>query len=82
MLTSSFVSQAQFRIVGYLTNWGGSLLADAQKVDHTKVTHVNIAFYNPSDSMEFNTSSDLLATNQSIPFYFQLPEGLPSLLLK
>ncbi|MDB5273195.1 MAG: putative chitinase [Chitinophagaceae bacterium] len=48
-LLFSPLSHAQFRVVGYLPNWG-TLIDDASAVDFTKLTHLNIAFINPTDA--------------------------------
>ena len=45
--------QAQFRVIGYLPNWGNFVTA-ANNLDHTKLTHINISFINPT-----NTNGDL-----------------------
>jgi chitinase len=42
----SNISYAQFKVVGYLPNWGG-YPSSINNVDLTKVTHINIAFANP-----------------------------------
>ncbi|HWZ21869.1 MAG TPA: glycosyl hydrolase family 18 protein [Cytophagaceae bacterium] len=47
-------SSAQFRVVGYLPTWSG-YPSSINSVDLTKVTHINIAFSNPSNP----TSGDL-----------------------
>lgn len=50
LLIVPFISKGQqFKVVGYLTNWG-NLASDASNVDYTKVTHINIAFINPTNS--------------------------------
>lgn len=44
--------QARFKVIGYI--WSrGNMVADLQKVDLTKVTHLNIAFINPGPEGEF-----------------------------
>ncbi len=41
-------AQAQFRVIGYLPNWG-SFLTNANAIDYSKITHLNIAFINPTN---------------------------------
>ncbi len=41
-------SRAQFKVVGYLVNWS-NFVGGANAVDYTKVTHINVAFVNPTD---------------------------------
>ncbi|MFN3404169.1 MAG: glycosyl hydrolase family 18 protein [Cytophagaceae bacterium] len=47
----------QFKVVGYLPNWG-NFSTNASQVDYSKITHLFIAFVNPSGS-----SADLSPTN-------------------
>lgn len=56
LLSISF-SQAQFRVIGYLPNWG-NFLTNANAIDYSKITHLNIAFINPT-----NANGDLGPTN-------------------
>jgi chitinase len=56
---------AQFKMVGYLTNWG-NLTQDANNVDYTKVTHLNIAFINPDNSGNLSPTTSLTTVNQTI----------------
>ncbi|MBC7488278.1 MAG: hypothetical protein H7282_16180, partial [Cytophagaceae bacterium] len=45
----AFNANAQFKVVGYLVNWNG-FISGANAVDYTKVTHVNVAFINPTNT--------------------------------
>jgi len=49
----------QFKVVGYLTNWGADFAGDASKVDYTKVTHINIAFINPNSTGTLGPTTSL-----------------------
>lgn len=42
------VGYTQFRVVGYIHNWGRS--PELSKIDFNKITHLNIAFVNPDSS--------------------------------
>jgi hypothetical protein len=62
-LTSLFIfsflfSHAEFKVVGYLYNWG-NFVQDAQAVDYTKVTHINIAFLNPNNAGVMTPTNNL-----------------------
>ena len=67
--------QAQFKVVGYLTNWG-NFVNDANNIDYTKVTHVNIAFFNPTTGTikttdiapvtNLSTVTDIIHTNNAL----------------
>ena len=56
---------AQFKMVGYLTNWG-NLATDASNVDYSKITHVNIAFINPNNSGTLSPTTSLSTAVQTI----------------
>lgn len=56
---------AQFKVVGYLTNWG-SFVSDAQKIDYSRVTHVNIAFINPNTKGVLSPVANLATVTQII----------------
>lgn len=43
---------AQFRIVGYIRSYG-NMVADLQKIDLDRITHLNIAFINPDTTGRF-----------------------------
>ncbi|MFL5729210.1 MAG: glycosyl hydrolase family 18 protein [Cytophagaceae bacterium] len=43
-------ASAQFRVVGYLPNWN-NIVNDANAVDYSKITHMNIAFINPTNAV-------------------------------
>jgi chitinase len=49
MCIASFTTQAQFKVVGYLVNWN-NFIGGANAVDYNKVTHINVAFINPTDA--------------------------------
>jgi chitinase len=51
-------SHAQFKVVGYLVNWG-NFVSDASSVDYTRVTHINIAFLNPDASGVLSPTTNL-----------------------
>lgn len=57
--------QAQFKVIGYLTNWG-NFIEDAQNIDYSKVTHVNIAFVNPGLSGNLAPTNNLSTVTQII----------------
>lgn len=42
-------ANAQFKVVGYVPTWGGGLNTPSTRVDFTKLTHINIAFVNPTN---------------------------------
>ena len=44
LLISSFLSQAQFRVIGYVPSWQG----DVNAVQYSKLTHINYAFLLPT----------------------------------
>lgn len=46
LLLSAATIKAQFKVIGYLRA-NGNMVADLQKVDLSRVTHLNIAFINP-----------------------------------
>lgn len=50
------ISYAQFKVVGYLPNWGG-YPNTINNVDLTKVTHINIAFANPDVNGDLQAGS-------------------------
>ncbi|MFM7022025.1 MAG: glycosyl hydrolase family 18 protein [Flavobacteriales bacterium] len=56
---------AQFKTVGYLTNWG-NIATDAGKIDYSIITHVNIAFINPSNSGTLSPTTNLSTAVQTI----------------
>ncbi|MDB5255952.1 MAG: chitinase [Chitinophagaceae bacterium] len=49
LCVSAFQANAQFKVVGYLVNWN-AFVSGANAVDYTKVTHINIAFINPTNT--------------------------------
>ena len=49
LLISILPSWAQFRVIGYLPNWG-SFVTNANSIDYSKITHLNIAFLNPDET--------------------------------
>jgi len=50
---NTFLSTAQFRIVGYLNTWD-NFPNNATNLDYTKITHLNIAFANPDAGGNFS----------------------------
>jgi hypothetical protein len=44
LLISSFISSAQFKVVGYMPSWSG----DVNAVQYSKLTHINYAFLLPN----------------------------------
>ncbi|MFM7022026.1 MAG: glycosyl hydrolase family 18 protein [Flavobacteriales bacterium] len=54
----SVALKAEFKVVGYLYNWG-NFVNNANNVDYTKVTHINIAFINPDDNGNLSPTSNL-----------------------
>ena len=46
LLIASFLSQAQFRVIGYMPSWSG----DVNTVQYSKLTHINYAFLLPTAS--------------------------------
>jgi len=65
LLFFSFTVNAQFRVVGYVTNWG-NLVQDLNNVDYTKVTHINIAFINPDTSGTLSPTTSLSNATQIV----------------
>lgn len=62
LLTPVINAQAQPKVVAYVPNWI-DLTTFADTVDYGKVTHINIAFENPSDdngNLSFNDANDAL----------------------
>ena len=57
-LLFSIALKAEFKVVGYLYNWG-SFVSNANNVDYTKVTHINIAFLNPDNNGNLSPTSNL-----------------------
>ncbi len=57
---SGNISNAQFKVVGYLPTWNG-YPNSISNVDLTKVTHLNIAFANPNASGDLATAGGTLA---------------------
>ena len=49
LILITFISSAQFRIVGYLNTWD-NFPSNAANLDYKKITHLNIAFANPDAS--------------------------------
>lgn len=58
-------SNAQFRVVGYLSTWGNTL-NDANQVDYTRVTHINIAFSNPDINGNLTIVNNLSAISDIV----------------
>jgi len=56
---SCSLTAQQFRVVGYLYNWGNNFAGDAGNVDYTKVTHINIAFLNPDSTGNLSPTNSL-----------------------
>ncbi|HXA03124.1 MAG TPA: glycosyl hydrolase family 18 protein [Cytophagaceae bacterium] len=59
----SIRASAQFRVVGYLPNWG-NLSTDASVLDYTKITHLNIAFLNPAAAGDLGPTTGLSSAVQ------------------
>ncbi|MFZ9847889.1 MAG: glycosyl hydrolase family 18 protein [Flavobacteriales bacterium] len=51
-------SKAEFKIIGYLYNWG-NFVNEANALDYTKLTHVNISFVNPNNSGDMSPTNSL-----------------------
>jgi len=49
LLSLSSISHAQFRVIAYLPNWG-NFVNEANLLDYDKITHLNIAFLNPTNA--------------------------------
>ncbi len=47
------VTRAQFKVVAYLPNFSKDLNAHINAFDFTKITHLNLAFFNPDTSGAF-----------------------------
>jgi chitinase len=56
---------AQFKVVGYLYNWG-NFVSDANSVDYTRVTHINIAFVNPNSTAVLSPTANLSSVVQIV----------------
>ncbi|MCX6182580.1 MAG: glycosyl hydrolase family 18 protein [Bacteroidetes bacterium] len=54
----SIAVKAEFKVVGYLYNWG-NFVSNANSVDYAKVTHINIAFLNPDNSGNIGDTANL-----------------------
>ena len=52
------VSKTEFKVIGYMFA-SGDLLANSQKIDFSKITHLNIAFLNPDASGKFAPAAGL-----------------------
>ena len=64
LLLISTVSQAQPKVVAYVPNWV-DLRTFAETIDYPKITHINIAFENPSNAdgdLSFNSKDEFLIT--------------------
>lgn len=62
LLTSAMTARAQPKVVAYVPNWI-NLTTFADAIDYAKVTHINIAFENPSNDdgdLSFNEANNAL----------------------
>lgn len=48
--------KAQYKVVGYLPAYSGTIGTYINDVDYTKLTHLNIAFFNPDTNGDFPTA--------------------------
>ncbi|MBX9851636.1 MAG: carbohydrate-binding protein [Cytophagaceae bacterium] len=49
LLILTVTANGQFRVIGYLPTWS-NLATNANNTDWSKITHINIAFINPTDA--------------------------------
>ncbi|MCD0487493.1 hypothetical protein LPB86_04595 [Pedobacter sp. MC2016-14] len=53
LMSFGFITRAQFKVVAYLPNFSKDLHKHINAFDFTKITHLNLAFFNPDENGDF-----------------------------